>query len=203
MTGTARATPPDGARDAPPSERRTGAIDAFIDLVLEHHTPPRPEDVAERAGVSIATLYRYFATLDELRSEAAARVLARFADIVGIPGIGAGSRKDRIARFATARVDLHETLHPLELLLRSTTLTDPGAAKQVDLSRRAMADQVRMHFDDELRGLSPARREGIVAAIAVLTSVESWEQFRRSHGRTPTQIRRAWADATDRLLPDD
>ena len=40
-----------------------------------------------------------------------------------------------------------------------------------------------------------------LATIAALTSVETWEQFRRSHGRTAAQTRRAWIDAIDRILP--
>ncbi|MDZ7732694.1 MAG: TetR/AcrR family transcriptional regulator [Acidimicrobiia bacterium] len=178
------------------------AIDAFIDLVLEHHGVPRPEVVAERAGVSIATFYRYFATLDELRREAATRILDRFPGLYGVPDIGTGTRADRIARFAAARVGLHEALHPLELVLRSDAVHETGAAELVDFARRALADQVRLHFDAELGELTPARREDTVAAIAVLTSVESWEQFRRSHDRKPARIRRAWTEAIDRLLPE-
>ena len=189
-------------RRAGPSERRTKAIDAFLDLVLEHGTPPRPEAVAERAGVSLATLYRYFATLEELRHEAAARVLDRFPELFAVPDIGSGNRAQRIARFAAARLALHETLHPLELLVRSTTATDPAAAEFVDVARRALADQVRLHFDDELRPLTPARRDDTVAAIAALTSIESWDQFRHSQRRSSAQTRRAWVDAIDRLLPD-
>ncbi len=35
-------------------ERRVSAVDAFIDLVLEHGDAPGPDEVAKRAGVSIA-----------------------------------------------------------------------------------------------------------------------------------------------------
>ncbi len=188
-------------RRRPPTERRTEAIDAFIDLVLERNVPPRPELVAERAGVSIATLYRYFSTLDELRREATARVLERYAGLFAVPDIGTGSRHERIGRFAASRVDLHETLHPLELLARATAAADPGAAETIDLGRRVQADQIRLHFDDELRELTPTRRENTVAAIAVLTSVESWQQFRRNHERTANQTRRALVDALDCILP--
>jgi AcrR family transcriptional regulator len=176
-------------------------IDAFIDLVLEGHVPPEPTDVARRAQISMATLYRYFEHLAEMRREAMDRVLERFPGIASIPDIGSGPRAERIARFVTARIELHETLYALARLRRAAALTDPIAAAAVDSTRKALADQVRRHFETELRGLTPARRQDLVASVASLTSVESWEQFRHSHGRTPVQIRRAWIDAVDRLLP--
>ena len=61
--------------------------------------------------------------------------------------------------------------------------------------------QIRRHFEPELQTLGPTRRDDTVATIAALTSVESWEQFRRSRGRTPAQTRRAWNNAIRHILP--
>lgn len=204
-SSTTQSPPPDpGGRDRrpAPAERRTAAIDALIDLVLEQGAHPRPEDVAERAGVSIASLYRYFSDLDELRRDAVTRIVHRFPDLFDISGIGGGDRNERIAGFASARFALHETLHRLQLLSAAMSQTDPTAATHVDENRRALADQVRRHFRPELETLSPAQRDDTVAAIGALTSVEAWEHFRRSYDRTPAQTRRAWTTALDHLLPD-
>ncbi len=201
MTETAQTEPSAGGRRPRPSERRSRAVDAFIDLVLERGRHPRPEEVAERADVSIASLYRYFADLDELRRDAIARLVDRFPDLFDISNIGTGDRDQRIAAFTAARFALHETLHPLQLVARAVSHTDPALANHVDTARVAMADQTRLHFAAELGALSPATRGDTVEAIAALTSVESWEQFRRSYGRTPAQTRRAWSSAIDRLLP--
>jgi AcrR family transcriptional regulator len=202
MMETAPGTDPGArARRPPPAERRTRALDAFIDLTLERGAHPRPEEVAERADVSIASLYRYFTDLDELRHDAVARLRERYPDLFTIPEIGIGDRQERIAAFVTARLALHETLHPLQLLARANGRQDPAAQEHLEGVRTTMTDQIRRHFGAELQALGPTRREDTVAAIAVLTSVESWEQFRRSHDRTPAQARRAWIDAIDRLLP--
>ena len=182
------------------AERRMLALDAFLDLILEGHLPPTSEQVAHRAGISMATFFRYFDTLDELRREAAARVLQRFPHLYRVPDIGAGPREERISRFAAIRVDLWETIHPLARLLRSNALRNPGATQAVEFGRAVMADQVRQHFAVELRALTSALRENAVATIASLTSVESWEQFRNTHGRSAAQTRRAWSHAIDRIL---
>lgn len=57
-------------------------IDAVIDLVLEGDPSPDPASVAERAGVSRASVFRYLATLEQLRTEATGRVFERFLDLL-------------------------------------------------------------------------------------------------------------------------
>jgi len=163
---------------------------------------PRPEEVANRADLSIATLYRYFSNLDELRQDAMARVLDRFPNLFTIPGIGEGSRRERIRVFVTARLDLHETLHPLQLFQRAAAVSDAGAAEMVHTTRKVMADQARIHFDRQLQSLPEAQRDAMVATLGLMTSVESWHTFRVSHDESVARTKRAWTDGIDRLLPD-
>jgi AcrR family transcriptional regulator len=182
--------------------RRLRVVDAFIDLVLGGEVPPTPSEAAERAGVSRATFFRYFSSLDEFRGEAAARVRERFPELFVIPDIGTGSLDERIERFVDARVRLHETLHPMALLMRARATRDADASDFLDRVRQAMAEQVRQHFDSYLRLHSPERRDDMVTLIAVLTSVDCWQQFRHSHGRSPAQTRRAWQQALAGILSD-
>ncbi len=198
MSGVGAAS---SARRPGPSERRAAAIDAFIDLVLERGDHPRPEEVAERAGVSMASFYRYFESLDELRQGAFARLMDRFPELFLIPAIGTGGRSDRIEAFADVRLALHERLHPLPLLARGAAQAKPGVSTQIDVIRQASADQISLHFADELTNVADDLRASVVASVNVLTSVESWQQFRCSHGFTLGQTRQAWVRAIDQLLP--
>ena len=200
MTGPVASEARSTARRPAVAKRRMLALDAFLDLILEGHGPPTPEQVACRVGISMATFFRYFDSLDDLRGEASARIYQRFPHLYGVPDIGAGTRDERIGRFAAIRVDLWETIHPLARLLRSNALRNPGATQAVESGRAVMADQVRRHFAVELRALTAAQRENAVATIASLTSVESWEQFRNTHGRSAAQTRRAWSQAIGLIL---
>jgi AcrR family transcriptional regulator len=191
---------PDGVQRTPAStRRRVRAIDAFIDLVLEGNLPPTTEQVAERAGISMATLFRYFENLKVMRRDAVIRMLERFP-LLHVSDVGEGPLRERIERFAAIRVALWEKVHLLARLQRSVVLQDPDAAQMVDFVRGVMADEVREHFAPELRGLTSALRDDAVALIASLTSVESWEQFRHTYRRSPLQTRRAWARAIDAIL---
>ena len=181
------------------TRRRVRALDAFIDLVLEGHLPPSAEQVAERAGISKATFFRYFESLSAMRYDAGARMLERFP-FLHVPEPGHGPLRDRIERFVSLRVELWEKVHLLARLQRSRVLQDPDAARMVDRVREEMVEQVREHFAPELRARSAARRDDAALLISMITSVESWEQFRHTCGRSPSQTRRAWTQAIESLL---
>jgi AcrR family transcriptional regulator len=187
-------------RPSASARRRLLVVDAFIDVVLEGGAPPAPEDVADRAGVSRATFFRYFSTLAELRNDASTRVLERYPELYTLPAVDDGSLDLRVRRFVDARVQLHEVLHPLELLLRVHAAHEAEASAFVEVARQVLADQVRQFFAAELQAHSAARRDDIVTTIAVMTSVESWQQFRHSHHRTTIQTRRAWRIALADVL---
>lgn len=180
--------------------RRLLVIDAFLDLVLEGDPSPEPSTIAERAGVSRASLFRYFETLDELRTEAMGRVLERFLDLFELGEPSPASREHGVAVFVDSRLRLHETLHPLALLQRRHAAGSDDAAALIDISRNLLADQVRSYFHFDLKSMRRAGRDDVVTTIASLTSIESWHQSSHSHGRTAAQIRRAWISAITSVI---
>jgi len=181
------------------SARRVKSIDAFIDLVLEGNLPPTTAQVAERAGISAATLFRYFDTLDELRAAAFLRMVERFP-LLSIEDLGRGPRKERIARFVESRFYKAEKLHFLSQLQRSCALQDTGAAEMIDTVRRVMAKEAREHFAPELAKLTDTEADDAVALMVSLTSVESWEHFRRAFDRSLQETQRAWARGVEAIL---
>ena len=80
--------------------RRVRALDAFIDLVLEGNLPPTAEQVAERAGISKATFFRYFESLNAMRYDAGSRMLERFP-LLHVADPGQGPLRERIERFVS------------------------------------------------------------------------------------------------------
>jgi AcrR family transcriptional regulator len=196
---------PEPALDGRRARRERGrlaVINAAIDLLLEGHTPPTSDQLAERAGVSVASLFRYFETLDELRTDAIEHYFERFSDLFDVPDIGVGTLHQRIASLVAARAAQHETTSPVARHVRARVLTDSDLDDRLHLLRATQSDQVRVHFDAELAGLRPANRDDVVATVATLTSFESWDQFRHDHDRSPAQIRRAWAKALHQILDD-
>ncbi|MEO2165398.1 MAG: TetR/AcrR family transcriptional regulator, partial [Acidimicrobiales bacterium] len=72
--------PIDGRR-ARSQRGRLATLEAMIDLINEGHAPPTAQQVAQRAGISVATLFRYFETLEDLRQYATQQCLERFAHL--------------------------------------------------------------------------------------------------------------------------
>jgi AcrR family transcriptional regulator len=177
--------------------------EAMIDLVLEGHAPPTAEQVAARAGVSMASLFRYFETLDELRQETILHYLDRYAELFEIPAIGEGSLDERIDRLVAARVRLYENTEPMARFVRARAPEVPDLDAVLHRSRRMRAEQLRRHFAPELDPLTPARRDDLVALLCVVTSFESWLQLRDDHGRSTAQTRRTWTRAIEGLLSPD
>jgi AcrR family transcriptional regulator len=178
---------------------RIAVVDAMIDLVLAGHTPPTAEQVATHAGVSTASVFRYFDNLDDLRRQGIQRYLERYDHLLDLPGIGEQGLAHRITTLVEARQRFYETIDPMARLARAQALAVPELDEALDRVRATLADQLREHFAAELEGLRPAQRHELVALVAVLTSYESWEQLRRQ-GLDRAAVGRAMRLGVDRLL---
>jgi AcrR family transcriptional regulator len=201
---TRGATAVDGRRQR--RERgRLHVVDTMIDVLLEEGEPvtggpATAEQIALRAGVSPASLFRYFANVDELRHHAIQRYLERYGHLMEIPELGEASRERRIETLVAARIRYHETVAPVARIVRRRARDAAEIRDTLGRIRSAMADQFRHHFAPELASLRPAARRELVAVLAALTSFESWDQL-DEQGLDRRQIKRALSSSVDRLLP--
>ena len=179
---------------------RIAVSDAVIDLVVEGNADPTAEQVAKRAGVSVASLFRYFETLKELRRETLHRYFKRYDHLFQLPDISESTLEDRSQVFVNCRAKLYETTEPMCRQARRRAPDFPDLDEELHSVRAMQADQIRQCFAYELEALSPSARDDLVATINTLTSFESWDQIVHDHNRTPQQVRRTWTTALHRLL---
>jgi AcrR family transcriptional regulator len=178
---------------------RLAAVDALIDLVLEGHAPPTSDQIAERAGVSVASVFRYFDSLDDLRHEGIVRYLQRYDHLLDLPEIGERSRSVRIANLVDARIRFYETIDPMARLARSQAMTVPELDETLERVRSTLSDQVSEHFAAELGALRPSPRRERLALVAAVTSYETWDLLRRQ-GLDRVEIARSMRSGLDLLL---
>ncbi|MGA0271583.1 MAG: TetR/AcrR family transcriptional regulator [Ilumatobacteraceae bacterium] len=178
---------------------RAAVIDAMFDLIVEGHLPPAVDQVARRAGVSIATIFRYFGTLDDLQQETVARFVERFDHLLEIDRPGEGSATSLVRRFVDSRITLFSTVGPVMHLAWVRSLDQPRIAAAVRENRRRLRDATEEHFASVL-GPRSARRSGLVDAIDGMCSIEAWVSLTRIHDRSPDEIRRAWTAGVSRLV---
>ena len=190
--------PPVDGRHARRERGRTAVIDAVFELAEEGKIPPTAELVAERSGVSVASIFRYFDGLDDLQVHAHRRFRERFAPLVA--AVGDGSRTDRIAALVESRLDLYEQAGAIMALGRLRALEHEPLLEASTETRAALAGQVRTTFEPELRCNSPGRVAELVAVIDAFTSLEAWDVMRRTHARSRPQIATSWRRGLDALI---
>ncbi len=193
-------TPTTDGRRARRERGRVAAATAMIDLVFEGYSPPSAEQIADRAGISSASLFRYFETLDDLRDHGSQIYFERYSDLLDVPHIGEGSLEQRVKAIVAARIKLYETTAPMSRLLRHRATDFPSADEMLRNVRSTFSDQFSQHFDEELCTLSKATRDDALAIGSVLTSFESWDQLRSHFARTERQATRAWCSSLTALL---
>ena len=174
---------------------RIAVSDAVIDLVVEGNADPTAEQVAKRAGVSVASLFRYFETLKELRRETLRRYFKRYDHLCQLLDSSESTLEHRPQVFVNCRAKLYETTEPMCRQARRRAPDFPDLDEELHSVRARQADQIRQCFAYELEALSPSARDDLVATISTLTSFESWDQIMHDHNRTPRQVRRTWVTA--------
>lgn len=178
---------------------REAVIDALYDLLAEGTTPTTDALVA-RSGVSLSSIFRYFASIDDLQRQAIDRHFERSAGLFEVPAIGEGEQADRIRRWVDARLTLYEAIAPIGRLARARAHDHQLLADTLRAARRRFAEQAADHFAPEVAARTRAQGDDLVAIISSLTSFEAWDLLTTGEGRSRAQLRRAWASALAALL---
>ena len=111
---------------------RTAVVDALFALLQEGEGLPAVEAIAERAGVSVSSVFRYFDGLDDLRERTIERYFERFAPLFEITNIGEGDRSTRVGHLVDSRLNLYVAIHPIAQIVRQRAAEAPtGAALPV------------------------------------------------------------------------
>ena len=189
----------DGRR-ARRDRNREAVVDAVYELLTDGVASPGAEQIAQRAGVSVSSVFRYFDGLDDLQEQTIAHHFALHAEHFALPDLGCGSLPGRIERLVSARLDLYEQIAPIARVARSRALDHERIGAELAATRHQLADQVRAHFAPELAPLDAPTVADAVALVDVLTSFESWELLRSVHGSDRDDVRRAWTRGLEALL---
>jgi AcrR family transcriptional regulator len=192
-------TPVDGRR-ARRERGRRAVIDAMFELLQEGKVPPGADAIAERSGVSVASVFRYFDGIDDLLVQTFARFQERFEPLVDAHF--EGDRTERIGRYVDARLDLYEQAGMLMTVGRLRSLEHQPMVEASARWRARLTDQVRAAFAPEFAALRSESANELVALLDALTSLESWGVMRRSHSRTRSQIGTAWSRGLATLIDE-
>lgn len=190
--------PIDGRR-ARRERGRLAVIDAMFSLLQDGKVPVSADMVADRAGVSVASVFRYFDGLDDLQLQTFERFRERFEPLLVVEPAG-HTLRERTSAFVRSRLDLYEQAGAIMAVGRLRALEhEPLVAASAEM-RALLAGQVRSVFAPDVAQLTSS--SDLVAAIDALTSLESWDVMRKTHARSRRQIDAAWNRGIRALIGD-
>lgn len=178
----------DGRRVRRQQNRET-VIDALIELFHDGIYEPGSALIAERAGLSPRSLFRYFDDIDDLTHAAIDRQMAEAMPLVGIDADASAPLRVRIERLVDARIRLYEAIGPGARAARITAHRNAVVAQQVHEARRYLRRQIHQLFDN------PAKLD----AIDALCSFETYELLREQR-LSRSRIAGTLVDAVTALL---
>jgi AcrR family transcriptional regulator len=181
------AEPADG-RAARSHRTRQAIIAAMRELHSEGDLRPTAPRIADRAGVSLRTVWQQFADKEELLIEAVRRdqdILRSLAGRID-PGKPLAAR---VERFVSQRAAILEEMTPT---WRAARLEEPFSDElRQDRRRKTAGAQVELEavFSPELSSLPERERAEVAGALHAISIWSYWESLRTDLGLSPVRAR--------------
>ena len=188
--------PIDG-RTARAVRTKDAIVDATLALIDEGDLRPTGPRIAERAGVSVRSIFQHFDDLDALFSAVGHRVVMRIAGLLS-PIDPALDLPERLTSFVAQRVEVLESLTPVLRAALVHAASSTVIRGQFENGHQFLVAQVDQVFAPEIAAAGPdgtTLRDGLVVAL----SWPSWDLLRGAQGRSVEEARGV-ADAMVRAL---
>jgi AcrR family transcriptional regulator len=180
--------------------RRTRAaiVTALLDLIAGGEVSPGAKQIAERANVSLRSVYQHFDDVEGLYEDASARifdlVLSMSEEIDPDAPL-----EERVTAFAESRTAALEALAPFNRATRLLEQSSPTIRRNREAIRQWGRDRLSRIFAPELAKAPDQVRQPLVDAIDALSSSDAWEHLRTS-GSTVEAGRQAIEVGTAAML---
>lgn len=194
-----RRTQENDGRLARSARTRLAIVDALRALNQEGDLRPTAPRIAERAGVSLRTIWQHFDDFESLLLEAGQRDFELVMQHV-TPIDAELPLNERIRLLLAQRAETYADLAPV---WRAARLHEPFS-KQLQRSRdrliRASRDQLQRVFSAELAALPAAQRRATLDALQLVTNFPAWDSLHSDLGLSDAQTATTLRLLVERLL---
>ncbi len=190
---------PDG-RSLRRERNRDRVIQALVELIREGGHSPGAAAIADRAGVSHRSVFRYFDDMDDLVREVIRSEFANVVEVAGLSDIGVGPLDERIARLVHSRTTAYDFVYEISRLARRRAGDVPAVDRSLRRIDGYLRHELEEHFAPELAELTDDGREMALDLLVTTTSFESFDLLRRSYGRSDEEISERWTAALELAL---
>lgn len=182
------------------TRNRAAVIVALLAIIREGNLHPGASEIADRAGVSHRSIFRYFEDLDDLVRTAIDHAFVEAGPLADISDIGVGSLDKRIATLVDARIALYQHVDGTMQLARMRAPKIPAIDEGIAAVAEVFREQIAEHFAPELDAVGDDERPLLIDGILVLTSYDSFTIHVRLLHSDVERIRPAWVCALTALL---
>jgi AcrR family transcriptional regulator len=173
-------------------------VGALLELIGAGDVSPTAQRIADRANVSVRSVYQHFADVEGLYADAAARTYQWARESAKAIALSLPATK-RVDAFVDDRATMLETLMSFN---RAARLIEPSSDRvrgyRVELERWEK-DRVGKVFGPELKAMEASRRSAVHGGIDAVTSTDSWDYLRRN-GQTIRGARHVLRTTVSSLL---
>lgn len=164
---------PEDGRRARRHRSRDLVVDALLDLLHEGVIRPTAQQVAERSGVSLRSIFRIFDDVETLHTAAATRQISRvrhlFVDVAA-----EGTLAERVGIMVEINARLYESVAPIRRAALRTAPESVPLQAQLRRVRGWLRAEIGRVFATEVGHDAPY----VLPALEVLMSFEAWDQLR-------------------------
>jgi AcrR family transcriptional regulator len=174
MSGATTPNTTDG-RSMRRARNREAVLDAVIEIFESGDIDPSVDAVAERAGVSNRSIYRYFEHRDHLIRAAVTHAMRRVIPEITLDQIGVGPFDQRVERFVDHRLQMYQRLAPITRAAKLAAASEPIIGEEFTAGRLMLRQAFLDHFAEEFEPLGPGERTRAVIAAELAFQFEAFE----------------------------
>ena len=184
-------------RTARAERTRQAVVEAMLALIAEGDLRPTGARVAERAGVSLRSVFQHFEDLEALLAAVVTHQTDRISELM-TPLAPDGPLAERIRALVDQRAKIYEFIAPTRraAVLQEPFSTNLRQGREALLARSA--DQLARTFGPELAAADD--RPELVSALAVATAWETWDHLRRWQNLSVAATKRVMTRTATALL---
>jgi TetR/AcrR family transcriptional regulator of autoinduction and epiphytic fitness len=159
-------------------------VRALLGLISEGDLRPTAGRIAERAGISLRSVYVHFDDLDDLFLAAAREQRGRVVALVRkLPSTG--PFEARLEAFVDQRARVLEAIAPVAKATALQEPFSPALAAASTSARQLGRAELEEVFAAELANLDATTRHHALDACDALTTSDTWDTFRVRRGLPP------------------
>lgn len=179
---------------------RQAVVDALLSLYRDGHLRPSSAEIAERAGLSPRSLFRYFDDVEDLCRAAIGRQEQLAAPLLVVAAEPDEPLEVRIDALVAQRLRLYEAIGPAAAVARLEAPFQPLLAEELHRTRTHHRAQLQELFAPELEALGSQRGPRALAALDVVCSFEAFVLLRHEQGLPTSAVAGTWGHAFRELL---